>query len=100
MSEEEVAVVLAEHRKEIGSLKHRMNDVEDITKSINELTLSVHELTMNMKQMLERLEKHEVQLADLEKEPMENYKSLKRAFLTAVASGIAGAFIGAILTMM
>ena len=30
MNETEVEVTLADHRNEIGSLKHRMNDVEKI----------------------------------------------------------------------
>ena len=34
MNETEVEVTLADHRNEIGSLKHRMNDVEKIVDSV------------------------------------------------------------------
>ena len=45
MTEEQIAVTLAEIKKEIGSLKHRVEDLEDLTKAINELSMNVRELT-------------------------------------------------------
>ena len=37
MTENEVEVTLAEYNKEIGSLKHRMNEVEDIVNVVHQL---------------------------------------------------------------
>ena len=37
MSDEEIAVALAEYGKEIGSLKHRMDDVEKIVECVHQL---------------------------------------------------------------
>lgn len=54
MQDEEIAVTLAEHGKEIGSLKHRTKDLEEQNKVIQELVLSVRELALNMKNMMER----------------------------------------------
>lgn len=100
MTNEEVAVTLAEHEKEIGSLKHRMRNAEDITKSLNDLTISVHELTMNMKQTLDRLESHADRLRTLEAEDGNNWKSFKKILWTAVASGLAGAVVGNMLQII
>ena len=44
MTNEEIAVRLDGHEHEIGSLKHRMDDVEKDQKALNELTSSVREL--------------------------------------------------------
>lgn len=100
MSNEDVAVALAEYGKEIGSLKHRMKEAEEIAKSINELALAVHELTLEMKQTLERLENHGDRLSTLEKEPADNWKNMKKILWTAVASGLAGAVVGNLLNII
>ena len=44
MTNEEIAVRLDGHEHEIGSLKHRVDDVEKDQKALNELTASVREL--------------------------------------------------------
>ena len=44
MTDEDIAVKLADHENEIGSLKHRMKDVEEEHKALAELTASVREL--------------------------------------------------------
>ena len=44
MTDEDIAVKLADHENEIGSLKHRMKDVEEEHKALTELTASVREL--------------------------------------------------------
>lgn len=100
MTEEEVAVSIAEQRKEIGSLKHRMEDVENMTQSINELAISVRELTLGMKQMLDRQEEQDNRLLKIEQEPADNWRQLKRMVLTAAVSGIVGAAVGAIIAML
>ena len=53
MTDEEVAVKLEGHDKEIGSLKHRMSDQETASKQINDIVMSVKELALNMARMLE-----------------------------------------------
>lgn len=45
MTDEEIAIKLTDHDNEIGSLKHRMKNVEDNNKALTDLTASVRELT-------------------------------------------------------
>ncbi|MFQ6779657.1 MAG: hypothetical protein ACLRT0_06075 [Coprococcus sp.] len=48
MNDTEVEVTLADHRNEIGSLKHRMNDVEKIVDSVHQLANEMVGLTKEM----------------------------------------------------
>ena len=51
--ETETAVKLEAHEHEIGSLKHRVRELEAEFKAINELTMSVNRLAVNMENMLQ-----------------------------------------------
>ena len=51
MTDEEIAVAIAEHGKEIGSLKHRMNDVEKIVNVVHQLAQEMVGLTKEIKYM-------------------------------------------------
>ena len=95
MTNEEIAVTLAEHNKEIGSLKHRVDELEELTKSINELALNVKELAttvsvsnakMNNYDM--RLQRQGERIGELEKQPGDKYNTISTALVTAIISAI------------
>lgn len=90
MQDEEIAVTLAEHGKEIGSLKHRTKDLEEQNKVIQELVLSVRELALNMKNMMEEQKSQGARLEKLENEPAEQWNSAKKTAFTAIISTLAG----------
>lgn len=69
MTDEEIAVKLEGHDHEIGSLKHRMADQEEQSKTIQELVLSVRELALNMQAMIKEQSAQGERLAKLEAEP-------------------------------
>lgn len=100
MTDEEVAVTLEGFRKEIGSLKHRMDVVEELTHSVNELAISVKELAVNVANSSDRMDGYEKRLkshgeriVELEKKPAKRWDSLVNVILTALASGLVGFFI-------
>lgn len=97
MTYEEIAVKFAEHHKEIGSAKHRITELEEQNKTIQELVLSVHELAINMKTMLEEQQSQGKRLAELEKEPVTRLTQIKTAIITALASSLITAIVGAVL---
>lgn len=97
MTNEEIAVKFAEHHKEIGSAKHRINELEEQNKSIQDLVLSVRELAINMKNMIEEQHNQGERLVDLEKEPSALLAQIKIAIVTALASSLITAVVGAIL---
>lgn len=97
MTNEDIAVSLAEHEKEIGSLKHRIDEVEELTHAVNEVALSVRELAVNVSNVNNRMERYEDSLrsqgqriGELEKKPAKRWDSLATTILTALASGIVG----------
>lgn len=46
MTNEDIAIKLTDHENAIGSLKHRMKDVEDNQKALTDLTASVRERSL------------------------------------------------------
>lgn len=95
MERKEVSVVLAEHGKEIGSLKHRMDEVEEMTASINKLAISVEKLAVSVSTTLERQNGYESRLksqgeriGQLERADGEKWKQVVKAVLAAAATGL------------
>ena len=100
MTNEEIAVKLAEHNKEIGSLKHRATDLEEQNKTIQELALSGKELAINMRSMMEEQKEQGGRLDALEREPAERWNSAKRSAFTTIVSVVAGALATGLLIMI
>ena len=105
MTAEETAVKIAEHQKEIGSLKHRVDALEDKTGNlqglfhrtsaleertevIQGLALSVNELAINMKAMLAEQEKQGKKIESLESVPAKRWDTVQTVIITALASGL------------
>ena len=95
MNNEDVAVFLARHDEEIGSLKHRVDDLEDLTKSINDLAINIKELAINvsttnasMACYETRLQRQGERIGELEKQPADKYNAITTTLITAVISAI------------
>ena len=88
MTAEETAIKLAEHQKEIGSLKHRVDGLEKKTDVIQGLALSVNELAINMKLMLAEQEKQGKKIESLESVPAKRWDTVQTVIITALASGL------------
>lgn len=104
MTDQEIAVKLAEHGKEIGSLKHRTSDLEEQTEVIQKLALAVKELAINMQSMIKEQERYRKtqerifsRIEDLENEPAKNWNTMTTVILTALVSGIVGYFLTTVL---
>lgn len=97
MNETDIAVKLENHEQQIKSLKHRMEEQEEQSKTIQELVLSVKELALNMQNMIEVQQKQGEKLAKLESEPAERWNTAKRTAFTSMISAVSTAFaMGAI----
>lgn len=104
MTDVEIAVSIAEHEKEIGSLKHRVADLEEIVDAINELAVSVRELAITVTNNNERMEGYErrferqgERIGELEKKPAKRWDSLTNVVITALVSGVIGFVLSNIL---
>lgn len=92
MNETDIAVKLENHDQQIKSLKHRMDEQEEQSKTIQDLVLSVKELALNMQSMIEVQGKQGDRLAKLEAAPAEQWSSMKRTALNTIVGAGAGAF--------
>lgn len=97
MTDTEVAVKLENHEQQIKSLKHRMEEQEEQSKTIQELILSVKELALNMQTMIEVQGKQGDRLAKLEAAPAEQWSSMKRTIFNTLVGAGAGAFATGII---
>lgn len=100
MTDEEIAVKLEGHDHEIGSLKHRMADQEEQSKTIQELVLSVRELALNMQAMIKEQSAQGRRLAKLEAEPAEHWSSMKRTIFNTMVGVGAGAVATGLIYIM
>lgn len=100
MSNEEIIRSIEGHEHEIGSLKHRMNEVEDQGKVLNDLAFSVKELALNMKNMMEEQKKAAERLSKLENEPAQRWNETKKTAFTAIVSTIAGALAAGLIGLI
>ena len=90
MTAEEIAVALAEHGKEIGSLKHRVGDLEVETRAINDLAISTQRMAVNMENMLEEQKRQGERLESLEGRDGKKWREITRHTVTALISIILG----------
>ena len=70
MSDEDIRIALAEQKKEIGSLKHRMDEVEDIVRVVHQLAQEMVGLTKEVGFMNKNLTQLTLKVSDLEKAPV------------------------------
>lgn len=100
MTEEEIAVSLAGHGHEIGSLKHRVKSLEAEGDTIQRLTVSINKMAVNMEHMLDEQRQQGERLAALEKVPVETNRAVRNAIITALAGGTVGAILTAVITLL
>ena len=92
MTDEEIAVAIAEHGKEIGSLKHRMNDVEKIVNVVHQLAEEMVGFTKEIKYMNTSLASLTAKVSQLEGKPAARWETL--------VTGLIGALAGAVVTYL
>ena len=100
MNPEDIVIRLTKHNEEIGSLKHRMDDVEKAVSAQVSLARSVDKLATNMEYMCKEQVSQGKRLERLEQAPAEDFKHYKRAIVTTLAGTLIGAVIGALLALI
>lgn len=95
MTNEEIAVKFTEHHQEIGSLKHRVKELEDLNKTIQYLAISVNELAVNMNGMLKEQERLSARIESLESVPSSRWNTVVIAGITAIVSAFVTAAVSA-----
>ena len=88
--ETEIAVKLEAHEHEIGSLKHRVRELEAEFKAINELTMSVNRLAVNMENMLQEQKAQGERLETLESRDGDMWRKVVGHIVTTVIGIVIG----------
>lgn len=83
MSNEEIAVALAEHEKDIASLNRRMNDAEKIVECVHQLAQEMVGLTKEIKFMNETIEALAAKVGQLESKPVKHWDQIVTALIAA-----------------
>lgn len=93
MTDEEVVARLTAHDHEIGSLKHRMDVVEEHGKQIREIAMAVQKLSINMEQMLTAMTDQSERLKCLEGKPGKILGTVTQSALTTLVTAIVGGLV-------
>ena len=92
MPDTDTAVALAEIRKEIGSLKHRMDDVERIVDAVHSLAIEMARQTEEISHMSGSVEQLNKDVKELKEKPADRWDKLVDPLIGAIA-GAAAALI-------
>lgn len=92
MPDTDTAVALAEIRKEIGSLKHRMDDVERIVDAVHNLAVEMARQTEEISHMSGSVKQLNKDVKELKEKPADRWDKLIDTLIGAIA-GAAAALI-------
>lgn len=99
MTNEEIAVTLANHENRLKVSEHRIADLEQLQQQIYDLTVSVKEVAMSVKNMVEEQKEQGEKIRKLENEPAEKWNTLQRTILTSIISTVIGAVLSALFLL-
>ena len=98
--ENNVPVLLENHKGRIERLEHRIKELEANQKEIRDLTYSVHALALNVEKMVDEQKSQGERIQRIEDEPGEKWNTMQKTVLTSVVSTISGALITAIIALI
>ena len=97
MDEKELLARVDESTK---SAHKRIDRLESTIEDIRELTFGVKEIATEVKLMREDFQKLDERVSSIEKEPIDEFKDIKKQIRNSTISVIMGAVIGAIITLL
>lgn len=96
----EITKQLTKHHEEIGSLKHRMDEVTKVTNEIHHMATAVEVLALEAKNTGEKVDNMAKKVEKLEGKPAEKAEKVKDTAISSAISVVVGAFLGAILALI
>lgn len=98
MTNEDIAVKIADHDSRIKVSEKRIKDLEEQNKTINEIALSTSRLATNMEYMAKEQQKQGARLERLEHEPADNAKYYRRLIIGCSLTAFISIAIGALIS--
>lgn len=96
----EITKQLTKHHEEIGSLKHRMDEVTKVTNEIHHMATAVEVLALEAKNTGEKVDNMAKKVEKLESKPAEKAEKVKDTAISSAISVVVGAVLGAILALI
>ena len=93
-------VELERHDQHIKSLQHQVDEVKADVSDIHRLATAVEVIAINTKNTDEKVCRIDNRLKAIESEPLKELKDYRGAIVKAVITGVAGAIIGALMTLI
>jgi multidrug resistance efflux pump len=84
-------------RDENDRQNHRLDLLEKNAEEAHRLTISVEKMALSTENMANELKRQGERLAAIEQKPGKAWESLKGTIIAAIASGLVGAVLGAVL---
>lgn len=78
----------------------RFKEVDAKLDDIHELTYSIKEIATEVKLMREDVNKLDVRVGNIEKEPAQDYKDVKKAIRNNIIAIVVGAIIGGLIALI
>ena len=100
MDDVKLAEALSGHKHRIGSLEHRMDKAENLIEEIRNLSGSVQLLAQESKNTGEKVDNLTEKVELLEGAPGKKWSTVQTVAITAITSGIVGAVVTAIISLM
>lgn len=100
MDEVELVRTLTDHDNEIKSLKHRMNNAEEVTKEIRSMAVSIERMAVEAKNTGEKVDSMAAKVEALEKKPGEKAEKLKDTVIQDAIKVVVGATLGAVIALI
>ena len=92
MTQSEVEIALERYRNEIGSLKHRMDEVEQIVDAVHSLAQQMVAQTSEIRHLSENVGEVKKDVAELKAKPGAHWESLITGLIGAAAGAIGAIF--------
>lgn len=93
MNEVELAETLQDHRGRIGSLEHRMDNVEKLTESVNNLAITTSNLVTEVRHTNDSVKEIKEQMNEAAGKPGARLEQIKTAIISALATAIIAGII-------
>lgn len=81
----------------IKSAHHRIDSLEEMSKSIKDLAIATAQIATETKALREDYVKADERIEELEKKPIKRYETVITAILTALCGGVVGYLVALIL---
>lgn len=78
----------------------KFKEINNKLEDIHELTYSIKEIATEVKLMREDVNKLDTRVGNIENEPAQNYKEIKKAIRDKIILSIVGAIVGAVIALI